>query len=344
MIKHNIRLLACQKGGKGDAMCTSISMKTKDFYFGRTMDLAEGFQECVVFTPRNFAFQFRKEGMLHRHYAMLGMASVIEGIPLYAEAVNEKGLCIAGLNFPDSAYYPMEEEEGSASISPFELVYWILGKCASVEEARELLASTRLIGIPFSEEIPLTPLHWHIADRESSIVLESTKSGLEVFENSVGVLSNNPSFPFQMTNICQYQNLITGQPENCFNRISTLQPFGQGLGSFGLPGDFSPASRFVKASYLSMNSVCEEDEQSSISQFFHMLDSVAMVRGSLVTPEERYEITRYACCINADKGIYYYKTYSNSQITAVNMNRENLNGCQCRRFPLRTSQQVAWMN
>lgn len=325
-------------------MCTSIAMKTNDFYFGRTMDLESNFNECVVFTPRNYPFNFRKAGSLRRHYAMLGMASIVDGVPLYAEAVNEKGLCMAGLNFPDNAYYPPEEKTDCSNISPFELIYWLLGKCASVSEAKELLASTHLIDIPFSGTLPLTPLHWHIADRESSIVLEATKEGMNVFDNPMGVLTNNPSFPFQMTNTCQYLNLTAKNPENCFTSDMDLKPYGWGLGSFGLPGDFSPSSRFVKASYLSLNSICEKDEASSVTQFFHLLDSVSMVKGSVIADKDVYELTIYSCCVNADKGIYYYKTYTNNQLTAIHMNHENLNGCNLKRFPLRTSQQIAWMN
>ena len=191
-------------------MCTSIAMKTRDFYFGRTMDIEYSFNECVVFTPRNYPVNFRKAGNMCRHYALLGMGTVIEDFPLYAEAVNEKGLCIAGLNFPDSAYYPPKEDEKRYNISPFELIFWLLGKCASVSEARKLLEDTHFINIPFNEKTPLTPLHWHIADSESSIVLESTKRGMEIYDDPAGVLTNNPSFDFQMTNLCQYMNLTTG--------------------------------------------------------------------------------------------------------------------------------------
>ena len=325
-------------------MCTSIAMKTNDFYFGRTMDLEYSFNECVVFTPRNYPISFRKAGMMKHHYALLGMATIAEGFPLYAEAFNEKGLCIAGLNFPDNAYYPPEEKTDCSNISPFELILWLLGKCSTPAEARELLSTPHLIYIPFSDEIPLSPLHSHIADKETSFVLEITKKGMEIFDDPIRVLTNNPAFPFQMTNTCQYMNLTAGTPSNCFSTDLKLKPFGRGLGSFGLPGDFSPSSRFVKASYLCLNSVCESDESSSVAQFFHLLDSVSMVRGSVLTEENKYELTLYSCCMNADRGIYYYKTYSNNQLTAVNLNHENLNGCNLRRFPLRTKQQVVWMN
>ena len=235
-------------------------------------------------------------------------------------------------------------EPNSSNISPFEIILWILGKCASVEEAKKLLASTHLVSIPFSERLPLSPLHWHIADSQSSIVLEATKTGMELHDNPVGVLTNNPAFGFQTTNLCQYMNLISGSPKNCFSNIKSLVPFGQGLGCFGLPGDYSPASRFVKAAYLSLNSICEKDEMSSISQFFHILDSVSMIRGSVITPENLYDITTYSCCMNATKGIYYYKTYSNSQITGVDMNRENPDSDLLRTYPLVSAQQIAWAN
>lgn len=325
-------------------MCTSIAMNTEDFYFGRTMDIEYSFNENVVFTPRNYPIAFRRNDTLRRHYAMLGMASVMEGYPLYAEAVNERGLCVAGLNFPDNAYYPPGEDPIKQNVSPFELILWLCAKCASVTDARQLLASTHLVDIPFNNDLPLAPLHWHIADRERSIVLESTRNGLEISDNPVGVLTNNPSFSFQTTNLCQYMNLTTTCPQNCFSNIKSLVPFGQGLGSFGLPGDYSPASRFVKAAYLSMNSVCEKDEMSSVSQLFHILDSVSMVRGSVVTNQKLYDTTTYACCMNATKGRYFYKTYSNSQLTAVDIHRENLNAETLKTYPLVTDPQIAWAN
>lgn len=272
------------------------------------------------------------------------MASVAENYPLYAEAANEKGLCMAALNFPDNAYYPQEEEPRKTNISPFELILWILGQCDTVEEVRRLMDTTSLVSIPFSPDLPLTPLHWHIADRECSVVLESTVDGLKLFDNPVGVLTNNPTFHFQLTNLCQYMNLVSGYPQNCFSGLSGISPFGQGLGSFGLPGDYSPSSRFVKAAYLSLNSVCEKDDSSSIAQFFHLLDSVSVIRGSVLSQQDSCDMTTYACCINAARGVYYYKTYGNNQLTAVNMKREDLDSQSLRIFPLIVSQQIAWAN
>ncbi len=325
-------------------MCTSIAIKTKDFYFGRNMDLDYEFGERVVITPRNYTFNFRKAGNLKNHYAMIGMATVRENYPLYAEAANECGLCVAGLNFPENAYYSPKADCGKYNISPFELIPWLLGKCASVGEAKKLLAVTHLTAIPFSSTLPLATLHWHIADKNSSCVLEATKSGMHIYDNPVNVLTNNPPFDFQMTNLSQYLNLTTVNPKNCFTEVADIQPFGNGLGSFGLPGDFSPASRFVKAAYLCINSHRPEDENSSVSQFFHLLDSVAVVSGSIAAENKASYCTTYSCCVNVDKGIYYYKSCHNNQLTAVNMRHESLDSSNLKEFPLVKVQQIAYEN
>jgi len=324
-------------------MCTSMAMKTSGFYFGRNMDIDYGFGEQVVIAPRNYPFQFRKAGCGSRHSAIIGMAAIKENYPLYAEAMNEQGLCMAGLNFPYNAYYPDYTENEKYNISPFELIPWILGSCRNLIEAKRLLSETHIIAVPFSENLPLTPLHWHIADKSGSIVVESMKDGMHVYENPVNVLTNNPPFEFQMYNLAQYLNLHTGVPENCFSEKGIL-PFGKGLGSYGLPGDFSPASRFVKTAYLLLNSVCDTDENSSVSQFFHILDSVSVVSGGILPNSTSRYLTTYSCCMNADRGVYYYKTYSNNRISAVNMKKENLHSQKLITFEVDRKQSVASVN
>lgn len=325
-------------------MCTSIAMLTHDFYFGRNMDIYYEFGERVVITPRNYPFKFRRAGTMTRHLAMIGMATVQDDYPLYAEAVNEKGLGMAGLMFEGNAFYPDTLDNNKSNVSPFEIIPWIVGKCSTVDEAKKLLAATHITNIPFSETIPLTPLHWHIADRNSSIVVESVKEGLKIYDNPVGVMTNNPQFDYHLENLANYLNLTTDVPQNVFSEKAGIKPFSNGLGSFGLPGDFSSSSRFVKAAYLKLNSVCKDNEIDSVTQFFHLLGSVFVLGGCVKIPQKEYNITTYSSCINADKGIFYYKTYHNSQITAVNMQRENLNSSGLMEFPLVSEQQIKFMN
>lgn len=325
-------------------MCTSIAMKTAgDFYFGRNMDIEYSFGEKVIVTPRNYIFNFRHAGTFKNHHALIGMASSADNYPLYAEASNEKGLCMAGLNFPENACYSDCIKSDKTNIAVFELIPWILGQCSDIDEVKKLLENINIISEPFRKDIPTATLHWHIADKNSSIVLESTKSGINVYDNPVDVLTNNPTFDFHMTNLCQYANLTTGFKENCLTKKVGVKPFGKGLGSFGLPGDFSPASRFVKIAYLLASSTEGKGESENISQFFHLLDSVAVVNGSIELDENVPYFTTYSCCMNADKNIYYYKTYNNNQISAVNINNINLESSKLTEFPLVNTQQINYI-
>lgn len=324
-------------------MCTAATYRTKDHYFGRNLDLEFSYSETVTITPRNYPFRFRKMGTLDRHYAMIGMAFVVEDCPLYYDATNEKGLSMAGLNFPGNAYYP-PVAEGKDNVPPFEFIPWILCQCATVAEARVLLERINLADICFSEELPLSTLHWIISDREESITVESVKEGLKVYDNPVGILTNNPPFDFQMHNLVNYMALSTEPPENTFAPGLDLKPYSRGMGGMGLPGDLSSASRFVKAAFTKLNSLSGDSESESISQFFHILGSVAQQRGCVHMGEGKYEITIYSSCCNTDKGIYYYTTYENSQITAVDMHREDLDGEKLVNYPLIKGQQIRMQN
>lgn len=324
-------------------MCTCITFKNGDFYFGRNLDLEYQFGEQVVITPRNYAITFKKNQEYTVHYGMIGMASVAENYPLYAEAVNEKGLCMAGLNFPGNACYK-EEKEGAVNVAPYEIIPWLLGGCSTVKEAREMLANVNIIELPFTEKLPTAPLHWMLADREECIVLEAVEEGLKIYENPWGVLTNNPPFPFYQSYLCNYMNLSSQPPVNQFSQELDLKSYGQGMGGMGLPGDASPASRFVRAAFLKWNSKCSPEENANISQFFHILDGVAMVQGSVMTPEGKCDITTYSCCVNVDQGIYYYKTYGNNQLQAIRMDEKYLERKELQVYSLQTEQQINWQN
>ena len=312
-------------------MCTAITYSTKDHYFGRNLDLEYSYREEVTVVPRNFPFLFRRVGECKTHFALIGMAYVQDGYPLFYDAVNERGLGMAGLNFPGNAVY-FPEKEGMKNVSPFEFIPYILAQCATVAEAKILLKELNLADIPFSKELPLTPLHWMISDRTCSIVVESTEEGLKVYGDPVGVMTNNPTFPMQMNRLADYMALSIEPPQNHFAELD-LKPYSRGMGAMGLPGDLSSASRFVKAAFTRAHSLSGESEEESVSQFFHILDSVEQQRGC-VKLGLHYEITVYASCCNTDRGLYYYKTYDNSRIHGVDMHRENLDGTELIRYPL----------
>ncbi len=329
--------------GKEFFMCTCIDFKTKDHYFGRNLDLEYRFDEKVVITPRNYCFALKNGSTIHTKYAMIGMASVKDNYPLYAEATNEKGLSIAGLYFPRNAHFNPGEKD-KFNLCPYELFPYFLGLYASVAELREILSRLNITDIPLTPDLPVAQLHWMISDETECIILEQMEGGLKIYDNPVGILTNNPPFGYHLANLNNYMNLTPCCPENRFSDKLNLQQYGMGMGAIGLPGDSSPTSRFVKASFTKFNSVCEENEESSVTQFFHILDSVSVVRGTSLTKDGLDDLTTYSCCINTTRGIYYYKTYNNSQITAIRMTgREKCRKTLCI-HELIDTQQIRYLN
>lgn len=313
-------------------MCTAVSYETKNHYFGRNLDLECSSGENVVITPRDYPLTFRTKDTLKHHYAIIGTGIIIDGYPLYYDASNEKGLSMAGLNFPGMADYKACAG-GKDNIAPFEFIPWILGQCSNIKEAEALLKNINIANIDFSSDIPSHPLHWIIDGRGGSIVAEPVKDGLKVYDNPVGVLTNNPCFDFHITNLNNYIGISASEPENRFSEKLDLKPLSRGMGAVGLPGDNSSVSRFVRASFVKLNSVPGETENEDIMQFFHILSSVYQQKGCTRIGGGKYEITQYSSCCDTDNGIYYYKTYFGSGINAVNMHRENLDSSRLISYP-----------
>ena len=323
-------------------MCTAINYITKGHYFGRNFDYEISYNERVTVTPRNYRFEFRKIDAIESHYAIIGIAAGIDSYPLYYDACNEKGLAIAGLNFEGNAVY-REFEENMVNITPFELIPYLLGKAANVAEAREMLDEINLVNINFADELPLSPLHWMLSDGKEAIVVEPMEDGLKVYDNPVGVLTNNPPFDKQLFYLNNYRNLSNRNPENTFG--VDLDEYSRGMGGIGLPGDLSSASRFAKVAFTRANSYSGDDEESSVSQFFHILASVEQQNGcTFIADPDLYEYTIYTSCYSTDRGILYYRTYNNSQIAAVDLNHEDLNSTDLISYPLINEEQFKFVN
>lgn len=324
-------------------MCTAATYQTRDFYFGRTLDYEFSYGDEVVVMPRNYPLQFLEQERREHHYAIIGMACVMEDVPLFYDAVNEKGLGIAGLNFVGNACY-RPHGEGKDNIAQFELIPWILSQCATVEEAKALIERINILDTPFRPDLPTAQLHWLIADREQAITVESVAEGIRVYQNPVGVLTNNPPFPMQMQNLSNYRHLSPNPTETVFAPDLSLPAYSRGMGAIGLPGDLSSQSRFVRVAFTKLNSLSGDGEKESVSQFFHILGSVDQQRGCCHLGGGKYEITIYTSCCNADRGIYYYTTYQNHQITGVDMHRENLDGTDIVRYPILQEEQIRLQN
>lgn len=324
-------------------MCTAATYKTNDFYFGRTLDYESSYGEEIVIMPRNFRLDFLSEGICEKHYAVIGTAHIAGGYPLFYDAVNEKGLCMAGLNFVGNAHY-FKNKNGKSNIAQYEFIPWILGKCTSTDEAKELISNINITDTPFSKHMPVGQLHWIIADKNSAITVESVSDGIKVYDNPLGVLTNNPPFDEQMFRLNDYMHLSSRQPKNTFSDKLELKAYSRGMGAIGLPGDLSSQSRFVRVAFVKANSVSGKGETESVSQFFHILGSVDQPRGCCEVADGKYEITIYTSCCNADKGIYYYTTYDNHRISAVDMRKESLDGNELISYPMITEEKINCQN
>lgn len=302
-------------------MCTAASFKNKNTYFGRTLDYEFSYGEKVTITPRNYPFEFRHLGLNNNHYAIIGMAHIHNDYPMYYDAMNEYGLGMAGLNFVGNAKYN-EVIEGKENVAQFEFISFILSTCKNVLEAKNKIKEINLVKTPYNEYYPAAKLHWILRDTNDCIVVEAMEDGLHIYDNKTGALTNNPPFNYQLENLKNYVSLNNDEPNKSFSFNEAF--YSRGMGSVGLPGDLTSQGRFVRVVYTAHFSVASPDENFSVNQFFHILESAWQTRG-LCKINDKYEITIYASCMNLNEGIYYYKTYDNPQISAVYLKNENLN-------------------
>jgi len=324
-------------------MCTAASFQTEeDHYFGRNLDLEYSYNETVVITPQKYEFKFRQVDNITSHYAIIGMAFVVENYPLYYDACNEKGLAMAGLNYPEAIY--RETNDNKNNIASFEFIPYILSQCETVPEAIELIENINLLNMDFSQQFPSTGLHWMISDKEHSIVIESDKKGLMIYSNPINVMTNAPSFDKQAFNLKNYRHLSHKTPKNTFSQSVDLNAYSRGMGTIGLPGGLDSVSRFVKVAFTLQNSLIFDDEEDNVNQFFHILGSVEQQKGCCEVAEDKYEYTIYSSCMNTTKGIYYYKTYNNTQINAVDINSVDLTNNQLYVYPLNDNASINYQN
>lgn len=337
-------------------MCTALTLNKKGSYlFGRNMDIEVSFGQKIVITPRKHVWPMRFQEPMEQKYAIIGMAYPHKDVengnvdyPLYAEAANEKGLAIAGLNFPTNAFYPKPgtSAKDAYEITPYEFIPWILANFTKVKEVKEQFKKVNIVLVDKTvhPQFQVAPLHFIISDKDESMVVEPCADGIKIYDNPFGVLTNNPTFDWHLKNVSFYQNLVAKQNYDVNWSGFNIKPFGQGFGSFGLPGDYTPPSRFVKTAFLKANSNCGDNPEDLVAQFFHILDAVAMVKGSIVTPEGHDDITLYSSCIDLEKSLYYYKSYANNQINVIDLHAEKIDGKDVVIYPFNDKQAFNFIN
>lgn len=291
-------------------MCTAIF---DDGLFGRTLDLERSYGENVVITPRGFKFNYLYEKDI-RNNAIIGVAHIENGIPLYYDAMNENGLCAAGLNFPKYAIYN-KRCQGKINVASFEVIPFILKNCDDVDDTIKLLKDMNITNDSFSSELSATPMHWLIGDKKGVVVVESGVNGIKIHKNPYGVMTNSPDYDYHKVNLSNYMGISGETPENKICNVD-LQIYSRGLGGFGLPGDFSSASRFVRSVFLKNHTVKEDDK---IGRFFHIMDNVSVPKGCIITDTGEAVYTVYTSCMDMVACEYNFTTYDNRNVKNVGL-------------------------
>ena len=306
------------------------------------MDLDYSFNEKAIIIPRNYKIHFKKTKSITSHFAIIGIGTIIDNYPLLAEASNEKGLAIAALNFKNNATYYLEKED-KINLAPYELMLYLLAKCENITQVKLALNNINVVDINFNENVKNTPLHFMVSDMSNSIVIETLKDKMYVYDNPYNVLTNNPPFNYQIHNLNNYMNLGVKDPINNFDNTLPFNTYSLGLGALNLPGDYSSQSRFIKALFIKNNMEVFNNEFDNVKAFFNCLESVKMIKGIVLT-DKGYEYTRYTSCINLNKSLLYYKTYDNPYINVIDMYLEDIDSSQLIHHQLISSFKISKQN
>ena len=301
-------------------MCTGVrfSDKAGNMYFGRNLDWSEGYGQKVVIAPRGYKYQSVFLGEMGGS-AVIGMAIVAENVPLYFDCANEHGLAVAGLNFPGYASYAPAAVDGKTNVAAYEFPLWVALNFRSVDEVEKALRDAVIVAKPINDQYPVSELHWIIGDAKRSIVVEYTENGMEIFENDVDVLTNQPGYGWHKENLRNYLNLFPQMPKAVKWEKAKMTAFGSGSLMRGLPGDYYSPSRFVRVAYLNTHYPVQSDEATNVSRLFHTLTGVAMIDGAAAMADGDFEKTVYTGGYSSATQTYYYNTYEDPAIQSVAM-------------------------
>lgn len=307
-------------------MCTGVRFSdgNGNMFFGRNLDWSEDYGQKIVVTPRGYTHHSAFLGDLQPKYAIIGMGIIQEDVPLYFDCANEAGLAIAGLNFPGYAKYEDAPLDGMTNIAVYEFPLWVAMNFSTVDEVVSALANVAIVAKPINEKYPVTMLHWIIGDGQRSIVAEYTAAGLQVFNNDVDVLTNQPGYAWHKENLRNYMNISSPQPEKVEWGSAKLTAFGSGSLMRGLPGDYYSPSRFVRVAYLNTHYPVKSSEEENVARLFHTLAGVSMIEGAAAMADGNFEKTVYTGGYSTASKTYYWNTYDDLSIKKAVMSDYDL--------------------
>lgn len=330
--------LAISLAAQSAQACTGIRLIAADgtVVHARTLEFGIDLKSDVIMVPRGYARTATtpdgKSGLQWKaKYASLGANGV--GLPFIFDGLNEQGLAVGTFYFPTSAgYMPYKATDAGKTLAPWELGSWLLENFATVEEVRANIGKVVVTEVIFKAWGFSPPVHYVVHDASGkSIVIEYVDGKLKVYDNPLGIMTNSPTFDWHMTNLRNYVNFsLTNVPPVQLGSIK-LEPFGQGSGMLGLPGDFTPPSRFVRAAAFSQSVLPSKTGIDTVLEAFHILNNFDIPKGAARDREKDEhgnivaDYTLWTSANDLKAKQFYFRTYENSQIRRVDLLKMNLN-------------------
>lgn len=304
----------------GDA-CTSIRIKTEDglVFYARTMEGGVDFQSQVTIIPKGTAFQGTlpdntSKGMKWTaKYGLVGMNAF--GQPLLSDGINEMGLAVGNLLFPGYAQYePFDPQKANITLAQYEVATWLLSNFATVAEVRQALSRVRVVQGP-TDTAGIMPLHYCVHDPQgNSLVIEYVQGKLHIYDNPLGVMTNSPTFEWMTTYLSNFINLSAVNVPRLDLGGVAIKQFGQGSGMLGLPGDFTPPSRFVRMVALTQAALPVKGAAAGLNLAMTIINNVDIPKGAVREKTEKgmmYDISQWVVAVDLANKKYYFHTWDN---------------------------------
>ncbi|KTC66305.1 choloylglycine hydrolase (plasmid) [Legionella adelaidensis] len=325
--------------------CTGIELKTVNgtFINGRTVEFGEDLDLKGIVIPRNYHFHGTlpdgSAGLDYvSKYAAIGAGTFTENV--IVDGINEQGVSVGVFYFPGYAgYTQVDDNNHTNALSPTEFPNWILTQFSSVEEVKNNLKNIVIVNTapPGWGKVP--PFHFVVYDKSGkSIVIEPIMGTLRVYDNPLGVITNSPTFDWHLTNLSNFVNLSPlNAPTKTIDGIH-IEQLGQGSGLLGMPGDFTPPSRFIRAAIFSKTAIPAKTNEQAVQQAFHILNQFDIPVGSVRASENKNMIAEYTLATTVkdpENGSYYFRTFDDQTIRKASLKNYDLNAKEIKHYNMK---------
>lgn len=325
--------------------CTGITLKSKDnaVIAARTIDWSGAeMNNMYVIVPRAHTQRSLLPGgeadglEFTSVFGYVGLA--VEDARFVVDGTNEAGLSAGLFYFPAyGKYQPYDPEYKDRSLADFQLVSWILSRFSTIQEVKDAIKDIRIVNI----DTRAKTVHWRLVDADGRVAILEIVDGVpQFYDSELGVIANSPGYQWHMTNLNNYVNLMPGTAGPTKMGPITLTAFGSGSGFLGLPGDFTPPSRFVRAAFLKSYSIQQATGYDSAMQAFHILNNFDVPLGVQFpvgkAPNNMPSATQWTIATDLKNRMIYYHTMHNRTLRSIDMDAIDFANVAYQSHPLDT--------